>query len=372
MKRLVLGALALAALLPVYATAQDTRVDRLTLANRFDLDGVVAAPAHIMAATAITDNGSTAAAYVLAALPDTCRLVDITVVDTNMTAGTLTVVGTGCFDEAKSCSFTFTAADDTGVKSLTCSDGRAAYLKTVSVISNGVMTGESDETVSVGFTSDSVNGWAMLGALAGPLASGAYQVNPHGSYAVPLKVTTSGSLSTTVTGVNGSDDAFARVSAGDLLELNVGGVRYERLVSAKASADSITVNQAINIPAAGVTYHFKKLFYSPNPADILAVPVSGYKSALFTWSVDANENTGGIVTLLQCTNDGPEFPAAHWTTITQTTATVASGATQADTPEAINLVTHPYAFCRFGLSFGDGDNADAAAEDINLSVALAK
>jgi hypothetical protein len=374
MKKLVLGALALAALLPLTASAQDARVDRLTLANKFDLDGVAAAADYIMAATALVDNGTTVGGvnYTLAALPDVCRLIDTTIVDTNLTAGTLTVTGTGCFDEAKSCSFAFTAGDDTGVKTLTCTDGKGAYLKSVDAITTNTMTGESDETASVGFTSNSVNGWPMLGTLMGPDPIGQYRVNPHGEFAVPLKVTTSGALSTTVAGVNGSDDALARVSVGDLLILNIGGVRYERRVHAKASADSITVNAAVNIPAAGVTYRFRKLYYSSNPADLMAVPVHAYKRAMFVWSVDANANTGGIVTLLQCTEDGPEYPSARWTTLTQTTSTVASGATQADTYETIDLVQLPFAYCRFGFKFGTGDDADAAAEDINLSVTLVK
>ena len=374
MKKLILWALALAALLPVYASAQDARIDRLTLLNRFDLDGLAADDDRIMAATALVDNGTSVGGvnYTLAALPDACRLIDTTIVDTNLTAGTLTVTGTGCMDEAKSCSFAFTAGDDTGIKSLTCTDGHLAYLKTVTAITTNTMTGESDETATVGFTSNSVNGWGMYGVLTGPDPIGQYRVDPFSTYPVPLKITTSGSLSTTVTGVNGSDDAFARVEAGDLLILEISGTRYERRVHAKASVDSITVNAAVNIPATGVTYRFKKLYYSTNPADLMVIPVSGYKTAMFTWSVDANVSTGGIVTLLQCTEDGPEFPSARWTTLTQTVSTVASGATQVDTPESIDLTLLPYAYCRFGFSFGTGDDADGAAEDLNLSVVLVK
>lgn len=375
MKRLILGALALAALIPLAASSQELRVERLTLASAFDLDGEAADADQVIAATALVDNGTSVADanWTILAQPDSCRLVNLTIVDTDLTVGTITVAGTGCLGEAKSCSFAFTAGDDTGTKTLTCTDGLGAYLSNVATVTTGTMTGESDETFALGYAGvNSVNGWPMFGAVVGPDSAGQYRVDPFGGYAVPLKITTSGASSTTVTGVNGSDDAFARVAAGDLLILEVGGRRFERKITAKASADSITVNAAINIPAAGVNYRFKKAYFSTNPADQMVVPVHGFKSLMFTWSVDANANTGGIVTLLQCTEDGPEYPAARWTTLTQTTSTVASGATQGDTYEAIDLVALPYAYCRFGFSFGTGDDADAAAEDLNLTAVLVK
>ena len=52
--------------------------------------------------------------------------------------------------------------------------------------------------------------------------------------------------------------------------------------------------------------------------------------------------------------------------------TVASAATQTPTSESIDLTLLPYSYCRFGVYFGTGDDADAAAEDINASVTLMK
>lgn len=373
MKKLVFGVLALAALLPAIGHTQEpVRVDRLTLANAFDLDGEAADDDQIVTSADLLDSTT----FTVAAQPDSCRLVDITVTDANssISAGTMTIVGTGCLGEAKTCSFTF-ASGGSGVKTLTCTDGYSAYLASVTSVTTDALTGEGGagvDTVKVGYTSNSVNGWPMYGRLVGPDAAGQLRVDPFGRFPVPLLITTSGSLSTTVTDVNGSDDAFSRVAAGDLLIVKVGGIEYERKITAKASADSITINQGLNIPSAGVTYAFKKAYFSTNPADQMVVPVGGYKTATFWWSVDANANTGGLVTLLQCTTNSPEYPTAHWTTLTQTTSTVASGATQGDTYESINLSLLPYQWCRLGFRFGTGDDADAAAEDINLSVVLVK
>jgi hypothetical protein len=376
MKKLVLGALALAALLPALGHTQDVRIDRLILASAWDMDGEAADADQVITATALVDNGTSVADanWTILAQPDTCRLVNLTIVDTNLNSGTITVTGTGCLGEAKSCAFAFTAGDDTGVKTLTCTDGQGAYLSNVATVTTGTMTGESDETFALGYAGvNSVNGWPMYGKLVGPNAAGEFRVDPFGRFDVPLLITTSGSLSTTVTDVNGADDAFARVSAGDLLIVRVNGIEFQRKITAKASADSITINSpGLNIPATGVTYQFKKFYFSTNPADQMIVPVSGYKYATFLWSVDANADTGGIVTLLECTMETPDFPTAGWATIAQTTSTVNSGATQAETYESIDLGLRPWSYCRFGFKFGTGDDADAADEDINLSVVLVK
>jgi hypothetical protein len=287
-------------------------------------------------------------------------------------AGTITVTGTGCLNEPRVCTWSaWTAADDDGVKTLVCPDGEGAYFKSITSITTGTMTDESDEYFLLGYTANSVNGWAMYGALAPEGPNNEQRVDPFASYDVPgLPITTSGADSTTVTSV-ATNGAFTNVSVGDLLLINFRGSVYERKVTARASADSITVNQAINLPAAGVPFRYKKLWFSTNPDDELAIPVAGYDTAIFNWSVDANANTGGVVTLLQCIDQkGPDWGTAPWVELS--TTTVASAGTKTPTTESINLNLLPYQYCRFGLKFGTGDDADAADEDINLSVVLVK
>lgn len=372
MKKLILGALALAALLPAVASAQE-QYKTATLAYAWDMDGEAADADQVIVATALVDNGTSVADanWTIVAQPDTCRLHNLTIVDTNLNVGTITVAGTGCLGEARTCSFAFTAGDDTGAKTLTCSDGEGAYFSNIGTVTTGTMTGESDETFALGYAGvNSVNGWPMYGRVRSPGPLGEDGVDPFGSYAVNLPITTSAALSTTVTGV-ATNNPFNMVTAGDLLLIPLGGRVYQRKVTAKASANSITVNQAINIPAAGVTFSFKKFFFSTNPQDEMLIPVADYDTLLVNWSVDANANTGGVITLLQCTDSKqPDFPTTPWVQIV--TTTVASAGTQSATTESVNLTLLPYTYCRMGMRFGTGDDADPADEDINLSVVLRK
>ena len=368
MKRLIY-LLAFLALIPLVGDAQ-TRVDRTTLFVAFDLDGEAADPDQIV--TAANGDLLDSTNFVLTADPDVCRLVDMTVTDANSTisAGALTVVGTGCFGEGRTCSFTF-ASGGSGVKVLTCTDGEGAYFKTVTSVTTGVLTGEGGAGVdfmSLGYTSNSVNGWAINGRIKPTGPNGEQGVDPWGNFEVPKKVTTAGAASTTLAGVVATDDPFDRVSVGDTLILNVSGYVYERSVTAKASADSITLDQTVTVPAAGVTFRYKKLYYSTNPADDMSFGVVNYKALMLLWSVDANVNTGGVVTSFQCTYDYANNPGALWTVVD--TATTNSGATQVPLPVSINLALFPYNRCRFGLRFGTGDDADAANEDINASIVL--
>jgi hypothetical protein len=119
-----------------------------------------------------------------------------------------------------------------------------------------------------------------------------------------------------------------------------------------------------------VTFRYKKAYFSTDPLDVLAIPVHGYRTALVDWSVDANANTGGVVMLLQCTQERVEFPTAQWTQV-QTT-TVATAGTLASTSESIDLSLLPYSYCRLGFYFGTGDTADVADEDINAAYSLSR
>lgn len=374
MKKLILGALALAALLPIAAEAQEYR-KTATLAYAFDLDGEAADADQVIVATAIVDSGTSVGDvnWTIVAQPDVCRLLNLTVVDTDMTAGVLTVTGYGCLQEPKTCTFTFTAGDDTGVKNLSCVGGEDAYFTTVSTVTTGVMTGESDETFALGYAGvNSVNGWPMYGKVTPTGPNGEEGVDPFDSYPVAQLITTAGLSGTNVAGVNAADAPFAGVAAGDLLLIKVGGREYERKVVTWGSADQVVLNKAITIPSAGVTFRYKKAFFSTNPADEMVLPVAGYDSLLVNWSVDANANTGGVITLFQCTDaKQPDWPSTPWVQIS--TTTVNSAATQIPTAEAVDLNAKPYTFCRFGMRFGTNDDDDGAAdEDINLSVTLRK
>ena len=364
-----------ALLFPVVAHAQEAVV-RATLAANFDLDGEAADDDQIV----VSADLAASTTYTIAAQPDSCRLIDMTVTDANssVTVGTVTLTGTDCLGFTRVCKFDFSvvATRGSGVKTIpvtTGPTGSSCYLANVtSIVSSSDLATAAAATdlVKVGYTSNSVNGWPVFGKLREVGPQGEHGVDVFGSYAVAgLPITTSGASSTTVTSV-GSAKSFTYVSAGDLLLINHNGRVYERKVTARASADSITINAAINLPAAGVPFSYKKAFFTTDPTDEVWIPVESYKTALFTWRVDANANTGGVVTLLECAKKGPNWPGSGWTQIS--TTTVASGGTQANTAESINLELLPFQACRFGMKFGTGDDGDGADENISLGVTLEK
>ena len=372
MKRLIV---VLAFLLAPMIGHSQTIIHRATLMYAFDLDGEAADADQIV--TAANGDLIDAQTFTITAQPDACRLIDMTVTDANssISAGAVAVVGTDCFGRSITATFTF-ASGGSGVKTLDVATASTwdteAYFATITSVTTGTLTGEGGAGVdfmTLGYTSNSVNGWAVYGKSATD-AYLAHKVDVFGFYEVPKLVTTSGSMATTVAGLVGADDPFELVSVGDLIIIRSGDRTYERKVTARASADSITVNAPVLIPEAGTGFRYKKAFYSPNPDDDLSFSVNGYKTLMLVWSVDANANTGGVITSLQCSYFGPEYPDGPWVELT--TTTVASGGTQADTTESVDLTALPYSRCRFGVRFGTGDDADGAAENINASIVLVR
>lgn len=382
MKKLILGVLAVAALLPVIGHTQEPDYVSGTLAYAWDMDGEGVDDNQIVEAAGgvIVDNGTSVGGvnYTITAQPDSCRLLDMTISDTDMTAGTITVTGTGCLGEAKTCTWSdWTAGDDDGVKTLTCTDGKGAYYSNVAAITTGVMTGESNEYFLLGYAgTGSANAWPAYGRLEGPDANGEFWVNVFEGYAINLPITTSGALSTTVTSVS-SNAAFTNVAVGDLLLIRLSGKVFERKVTARASANSITVNSAINIPATGVTFNYKKRFVTTNPLDNVWIPVQADETLLFRTNVLANANTGGVVQTLECTRKGAGWPTADWIVLCSaggactTTNTTATGTT-AKYDDSVNLRLLPYTHCRMGFKFGTTDDADSPDENINLAFVIRK
>lgn len=377
MKRLILGALAVLALtVPVVADVP-VQVESVILATAFDLDGEGADADQVIEAVVIIDDGSVSGAdYTIAAQPDTCRLLDLTIVDTDLSAGSITVTGTDCWGAPLVSAFAFTSGDDSGVQTLTVSSGRAsgAYYKTVTDVATGTMTGESNETFALGYAGDATPAqYALYGverqtfpSLIG-VNSGRW-VDIFSTYEVREKVHTAGVASTTLAALDATNDTpFANVAVGDILYLKQNGVYVQRRVTARASATSITLNASVNIgdtsSETGDTFRFKRRYVLADPLDGW-IPVSGWDAVSFVLDVDANANTGGVVSDVSCATLGPTFEPA----VQVDTATVASGATGTDVTSVDLRLGPAYTHCRFGLEFGTNDDADAAAEDINVSV----
>ena len=369
MKKKILLFILLLAATPLWAQERKAA----TLMNAFDLDGEAADADQIVTAANgdLTDTKS----FTITAQPDTCRLIDVTQTDANssITVGKLTIVGTDCLGYPLTTVLDYAVAANrgSGVKSPVSATGASAYYSAITTIDTNALTGEGGagvDLVSIGYTSNSVKESGMYGVLKAPGPNGEHGVDPFASTRVVLPITTAGVLSTTVTSV-ATNAAFTDVVAGDLLIIPMGGIAYERKVTARASADSITVNQAIMLPAAGVPFYYKHFYHSTNPQDLLIIPTEGALSALFTWSVDANADTGGVIELLECTaHAGPDYPGGAWAVVE--TNTIATGSTQVPAAVAVDLVAKAYKKCRFTFRFGTGDDGDGAAEDINLDVVL--
>lgn len=180
---------------------------------------------------------------------------------------------------------------------------------------------------------------------------------------MPDKVKTSGS-STTVTSNTASSGAFEFVAVGDLLwfprtesvPIAAGSaVGVWRYVTARASADSITVDTAVDLSSG---YGFGLRVVSCGTAATSGVvPVEGFDSLNFVGQIDQISVTGGITYQVECRADGP---AAAWVTVigpTNKTATWAGG----------NVAYEPWAACRIGWKIGsadDGSDTGADAEKI--------
>lgn len=183
-------------------------------------------------------------------------------------------------------------------------------------------------------------------------------------------VTTSGS-STTVAALSASTtDPFANVAVGDLLifrrtfSATTGGTfttYNERVVTAKASADSITIDTAIELPLTGTNFGYKTR--SCGTASTSGwVPVRSLKEVSFTWLLNQiSVASGGVRETVECRN----------TTAGNAVNTVYNPT--ADTAVAAHtlLILEPWDECRVGYQLtGADDGGDTGANAEQISVQL--
>lgn len=350
----------------------------VTLASAWDLDGEAADDDQIVVSADLADSTT----YALAAQPDICRLVAMTVTDANssVTAGTVTVTGTDCLGYSRICTFDFSvvATRGSGVKTLpvtTGPPGSSCYLGAVTSVVTSVLATEAAGTdlLKVGYTSNSVTGWPMYGALKTAGANGEHGVDPSGFQTTTGTISTTGSSTTVEASVA---TAFDGVSVGDLILFTVGSTEYQRIVATKTDGDTITVNLPVNI-ATGVNWAHKKFYFSTDPTDDMSFDVRGLKTAMLTWSVAANADTGGVQLIVEGTRKGAGWPSGNWVPLCPTSAdcsgvfwTVATGGTLTGRYESLILDWMPFTNLRFGWKFGTGDDADGAPESISAGVSL--
>jgi hypothetical protein len=142
-----------------------------------------------------------------------------------------------------------------------------------------------------------------------------------------------------------------------------------------ASDDAATLDVALPTAAAPaaateVALGFKKRFLLREAQDAW-VPISGAESVMSIFDVDANANTGGVISSVELGTYNAFTSDAFDPNIQIDTLTIATGATGSDTT-SVDLRLLPFTHVRVGIQFGTGDDADAAAEDINIVLAIAK
>lgn len=348
-----------------------------TLASSFDLDGEAADADQVVTVATLADSTS----FTVAADPDTCRLVDATVVDadSSITVGTLTIDGFDCWGYPLR--VTYNMAGGSGIRTGTViAAGTAntikasgAYFSDVTTVVSGALTGESGgaDTLTVGYTTNSPKGWVMYGTEGRSTGGTRRFVDIFGKYDVNCLVT-NGAATTDVVGVSASTTAcFTNVSVGDLIIFNVGGDNVVRRVATRADADTITISTALTLPAAGLNFSYRKRYFSSDPIDGW-ISVQGYRAISFMVEVDANADTGGVVSSIECasamSSDGPSREVLAEVD----TDTVATGSTGFAATSIILTELPHYTHCRAGLKFGTGDDADTANEDIDVTVALTR
>lgn len=367
--------LALALLVPAVAKTQVYDQRTYPMAVVWDMDGEAADGDQIVLSTPVTDSYS----YPIAAQPDTCRLVDVTFqdADSSITAGTLTVVGTDCYGDALTATYTMSSPIN-GVQTLTVGTASTAgsenlasgaYFATITSVSNGAVTGEGGaaDTLIMGYSgTGSQYGYPLYGQLEYTRTDPPYRV-------VNIEGWKEGGRGSVITNVSGTWTAtggvgFIGLAVNDLIRIQdeAGNMRITRVVT-YSSQTSIAVNPTITLPAAGqgqrVGFWYKKFLLSTDPQDGW-IPVNGWDAAFWVFDVDAVAASTGIESRIQCVPGDFDKHAA----VTIDSDAVLTGAT-GNAVTSLDLRLAPaYTWCRAGITFTPigGDDADTADEDINL------
>lgn len=182
------------------------------------------------------------------------------------------------------------------------------------------------------------------------------------------KVVTSGS-STTVSALTAGEEPFANVAVGDELTfVGMGGLPLDtagneyRLVTARASADSITVNTAIDIGTTGRTFTYRKRACGTAATDGWFY-TGGWQDFTVYVQADQSDAGGGVDVALYC----EAFSSASGQTrVFQKTYSSYGDPSGRDAV----TVTNYWDRCRLGIRLltSDPSDAGAAIEKISASV----
>lgn len=192
------------------------------------------------------------------------------------------------------------------------------------------------------------------------------------------KVKTVG-LSATVSAFTAATAPFAQVSVGDLLFVATSGATPGgtadgtlgrttfMLVTAKADSDNVTVAAATATGTIDLSlgYTFRWLKFNTGTASTDGwIPMKGITAANFVYAITQQNTTTGIDYKVECKGG-----------LDPTAITVIGPTTKTTTYGGGNVLTEPWAFCRFGIkltSTDDGGDAGVNAEQISVTLEARK
>ncbi len=198
--------------------------------------------------------------------------------------------------------------------------------------------------------------------------------------AVPIRITTSGS-STTTTELVASSAPFESVAAGDILIVDPGtgpANVLRRVITAKASSASLTVNTAWDLSAtAGYNFYYLKTSCG-TAATSGWISVAGATQFTINFQIDQVNVTGGVDMQVQCrgasVGSAPIQIFPSCTTGSCNTVQNYSGTAGLASRTTI-VTTASYSDCRVGIlihTSDDGGDTGANAEQITIGLAVQK
>jgi hypothetical protein len=316
----------------------------IPLVANYDLDGEAADDNQIVTVVNLANEVLT-----IAAQPDVCRRITMTLVDTgaSIVAGTTTVVGTDCNGDAQT-----EILDGSGGAGVVTG---TSYFESVTSITNAsysVLDGGGDETIIVGVAA---------------LDDSSYYFCKMGTLVVDADLIETSGSSTTTTGVVGADDVFDSYSVGDFIgvagthpDTGVGGIIW-RHITVKTDADTITVNDEWDL-SAQVAHYYRPRNCGAGSRDGW---ISVKDSDQLTYELDIQQmgGSGGITYVVQC--KPTDVPGINPTVVIGETNVSAAG-----TPSA-SIVTAPWGACRLGFRWETNDDAsDSTVEQIYAGAIL--
>jgi hypothetical protein len=367
-----------AALLLLVAPVAAQDVQRVPLAIAWDMDGEAGVLTGNDDQIVLSSNLVDSKTHTVTASPDTCRVVDISVTDANssISAGVLTITGTDCWGDTLTCTFTF-ASGGSGVKPLVygTGSGLTCAFATITSVINGLLTGEDvpgTDLLKVGYTANPPITYPIYGIRKE--AGGKRYVDPFLREMGKGTITVNGTAVASFATADGG--AFQNLAVGDLVYIVTDGQTFERRLTTVTDDDTAVIDVAIptnSAPAttAEIRFFYKKFFKFVETNEAWVPVQRGREAAFFIFDVDANANTGGVTTSIECAVFSAFSSGNYDPNVQVDTDNVATGATgQATT--AIDLSLAPYTHCRGGISFGTGDDGDGAVEDLNLYLMITR